>query len=548
MLKILMLVVILLTAGFGIQYSYYSHFKSAMISHNEMAATAIFNKLKAYAVKSNNDYLMPLGVNDGGYHQLPAFLPVSRVTQDGTPFVYCPFSNNTVVTGDSVIHVPDDSYSVNITNSSITKNLDYVSESEASPVSGVLAVLIAPEKPSSLPNCLDLIVDSNGRYSLGGDSEGLGRVYVLTIHDIPSASSVDVQYVAAGGLLSDAIQNAENHPENNHLIVLQAGETYALERDFHFQPNYVGKQGSVVIRGESDSNPSIISAAENRTLSFSETKGVFENLSLDRKIGVDAYFSDIAMVNVSLGLLSLDFSSARLSNVTLNSSEYSGSALVSSASSISADGTLVVSSENAPSVHLENSNLKMLLGVFKPSVDDGSIGIQVMNSDIVFDRADIVYSVPSGVAQALFYVDGVSEFVSKNGSVYGSGSMDYGIYNLGEIFQDNYTSKFGSGVGTAVFLAKGSRSAFSSAYIGSSADKVNVGIYDDNASSVVGEVGIYALTCISGDGFSRTLSDAIIDNEVVEVRNDFSLVVGSNTRSVNLDATEQFNSLSANCL
>ena len=105
MLKVFMLVIILLTTGFGVNYAYFANFKATTISQNEMAANAILNKLKSYAVKKGNNYIMPYGVNVDGYHQLPTYLSGSRVTRIGIPFVYCPFSQQGVLTEDAVVQI-----------------------------------------------------------------------------------------------------------------------------------------------------------------------------------------------------------------------------------------------------------------------------------------------------------------------------------------------------------------------------------------------------------------------------------------------------------
>jgi len=550
MLKVFMLVAILLTTGFGVQYAYFANFKSTTITQNEMSAGAITNKLKSYAIKQGNSYVMPYGVNEDGYHQLPTYISGSRVTRSGIPFVYCPFSQQVVINDDVVVDISDEeSYAVDILNSSITQGRDYVVASVASPIPDVVALVISPEKRSNIPDCRDVEVNSDGRYVLGGDSARLGRVHAVTVHDIQTSSRVNVEYVdpANTEALSAAFQEVSNSPAEDHIIVLRAGATYTFSESYNFSPLYLGKKGSVIIRGESVSSPSIINASVATNLAFSQMLVTIENISFSNTIKISAIDSDLKMRAVSGGLVNATNSKVSFLNVGLNGNTRSESGLILTNSTVTIASNLSVTSSANPAFYIQDSDVVHTGGNLTIGTSNGSVGLQMLNTKWSSRAANLNFSVNSGIAQALVYVDSESAFVASGGTASGSGSLSWGVFSLGVLQLDSYSLTLNTNVGVGIHLGIGSRSRLTNTTIGAPSFPVTVGIDDVGSISTSGQVGIFGSTCFGGAGFSREVTQTIPDSVVTQVNPDFSVIVGSIGKSVNLDVTSNFNSLQTDC-
>lgn len=551
MLKVFMLVIILLTTGFGVQYAYFANFKATTITQNALAASSIVNKLKAYAIKQGNSYIMPYGVNLDSYHQLPTFISGSRVTRSGIPFVYCPFSQKAAANNDAVVKISEESsYHVSILNSGLTKGRDYVSGSPQPPVNDVVAIVISPEKKSSIPDCRDVEVGADGRYVLGGDSAKLGRVHVLTVHDVQTSDRVNVEYVDSSdaNALSSAFQEVANRPAEDHIIILSSGEDYTIANSYNFTPVFLGKKGSVTIRGEDAASPSGITSLTNQSLSFDDMLVTIENISFSNTIKVIADDSVLDVRGVNGGIVNVYRSDVSFDNVGFNGNTIGESALQIINSEVDVKNALNVTSSTNPALYIQDSAVVHDNGDLLLGTSDGAVGLQMLNSQWASRMTDLNFSVNSGTAQAVVYIDSESSFVVSDGVMVGTGDLTWGVFSLGVLQTQNYGFKLNQNSLTGVYLGKGSRSSFGSSSVGFSGFPVATGVNDGGSLSVVGELNIYATNCFVGDGFSRDLTDTIPDSVVTQVNPDFSIVVGSVSKSVNLDITSNFNSLQANCL
>lgn len=553
MLKVFMLVAILLTTGFGVQYAYFANFKATTISQNELTASSIVNKLKSYAVKDGETYLMPLGVNGDDYHELPAFIAGSRVTRSGVPFMYCPFSSAPLASEDSTVKIDEgSSYKVSVINNVNTNSRDYVSGSPSSPVPDVVALIISLEKRSHIPDCRDVQVNSDGRFVLGGDSVRAGRVYALTIHDIQASDKVNIQFVdpSDANSLNTALTKASNRPTEEHIIVLKGGESYTLANSFVFSPTYLGKRGSLIIRGENPSSLSTITTSGIPvSMSFNGMDAVFENLALSNSVFLDFDSSNVRMRRLSGGVVSVVSSEVYFDNVEFDGNTLSRTALSIVSSDVFAKNRLTVTSDSNPAAYVEDSKFTTSGLTFNLGVGNSSVGVQLLNSDWSSRNTVLNYFVSSSAtAQATVYVDGLSRFAWSGGGISGSGSLIYGAFVEGETIIQNADFKFDSNTNVALGLSAGAKANLSAITLGDSSSSSNVGLLDNGGSSVRGSVTIYAITCFAGDGFTRSLTTVVQDDTVTQVNPDFSIVVGSTPRSVNLDVTGQFNTLSTNCL
>ena len=554
MLKVFMLVAILLTTGFGVQYSYFANFKATTISQNELTASSIVNKLKSYAIKDGETYLVPLGINGEDYHELPTYIAGSRVTRSGVPFMYCPFSSAPLANEDSTVNIDDvSSYKVSVTNSAVTSLRNYVSGSPPPPVPDVVAVIISLEKRSNISDCRDVEINSDGRYVLGGDSARTGRVYALTVHDIQVSDKVNIQFIdsSLANSLNIALIEVSNRPTEEHIVVLRAGESYALSNSFVFEPAYLGKRGSVIIRGENPSSLSSITTTDGNpvSMSFSDMGVVFENISLSNSVSLDFDSSDLRMRRVSGGIISVVSSSVHFDNVGFNGNTLNRTALSIVSSEMYVKNGLSVTSDSNPATYLEDSKLTTSGLTFNLGVGNSSVGVQLLNSEWSSRDTNLTYSVPTGAtAQTAVYVDGLSRFAWSGGDIAGSGNLTYGVFVEGDTVVQNADFMFDSNTSVALGVSAGSKANLTNMTLGDPLSSSSVGLLDDGGASVRGNVTIYATTCFSGDGFTRSLSGVVQDDTVVQVNTDFSIVVGSATRNVNLDVTEQFNTIGTTCL
>tara|TARA_R110001583_G_scaffold4718_14_gene26909 strand:+ start:2791 stop:4452 length:1662 start_codon:yes stop_codon:yes gene_type:complete len=553
MLKVFMLIAILLTTGFGVQYAYFANFKATTISQNELTASSILNRLKSYAVKNGETYLMPLGVNGDEYHELPTYIAGSRVTRSGIPFMYCPFSDAPLGSEDSDIKLSEsEDYKVSVVNSAVTNERDYVIGSPASPVADVVALLISLEKRSQIPDCRDVEVNAEGRYVLGGNSVRTGRVYALTIHDIQVSEQVNVQYVgSAGNALNVALNDASNRPTEEHIIVLKGGESYSLSNDFVFESAYLGKKGSIIVRGESPTSLSNITTTGGSSvnMSFNGMSVVFENISLSNSISLNFDNADVRMRRLSGGVTSITSSEVHFDNVGFNGNTLNKTALSIISSSVFVQTGLNITGHTNPATYIEDSKLTTNALTFNLGIGSSGIGVQLLNSEWSSRTTNLVYSVRSGAtAQTVVYIDGLSRFAWSGGGVLGSGNLDYGVFVEGETVIQNADFMFDSNTSVALGLSAGARANLSSMTLGDSSSYVGVGLLDNGGSSVRGDVSIYASTCFAGDGFTNSLTGVVRDDTVTQVNPDFSIVVGSVSRDVNLDVTDKFNTMSTTCL
>lgn len=145
----------------------------------DMAATAVRMNLRA--IQLDGVAFAPMGeLGPEGWTTLPAWLGVNNRTPWGVSYLYCPYAPSPTLTagagaeqvieGDGVT-----SYTVNLLNNAVTAGRDYVSESEAPSVSGVLALLISPKKNGTTPpNCRD-VTYAGGRYTVPN-----GKVIAIT--------------------------------------------------------------------------------------------------------------------------------------------------------------------------------------------------------------------------------------------------------------------------------------------------------------------------------------------------------------------------------
>ena len=468
--------------------------------------------------------------------------------------MYCPFSSVPLGEDDASISIDENrSYSVSVLNNAVTNSRDYVSGSPQPPVQDVLALLISLERSAVIPDCRDVVVSANGRYVLGGDSAAAGRVYTLTTHDVQVSGKVNVEFVDASetNSLNIALTEVSNKPTEDHVLVLTGGQTYYLSRNLTFEPSYLGKQGSVVIRGENSSLLSniVTEGGSPVSLKFGGMDVIFENISLSNAVFLEFEDSDVKMRRLSGGVTSVASSEVYFDNVGFNGNTLSRTALSIVNSNVNVKGGLSVTSDSNPVAYVEDSTIVTTDLLFNLGLGDSSIGVQMLNSEWSSRATNVNYSVDSGdTAQTVVYVDALSKLAWSGGDIYGSGGLVYGAFVEGESVVQNADFMFDSGTSVAFSIASGAKANLSTMTLGDSSSNAIIGIADAGGMSVRGDVTIYASTCFAGDGFSRSLDTTVQDDTVTQVNPDFSIIVGTVIRNVNLEVTAEFNTLGTTCL
>lgn len=560
MFKTLLLMVVMLVAGVGYQYSYQSSLQANRLQQDKIMMSGIVERVANYAILHDGRYMLPYGVNADGYHQLPSFLGVSRTSNAGIPIVYCPFSqNSSSASGGSVELGGTEDYSVSIVNAAYTNYQNYVSASSERPTPDVLAVLIAPNNTKRIPDCRDIALMTNGGYALSGGSKGLGTVHLVTAQNILADDGTYVYYASDSASLKTALGKIQINPEADHTIIF-TGSNYVLDKDYHFESD-LGRQGSITFEGDSG-RISLARETGGIPLVFSFERVVinFDKMNVDSNFHVTTQNAVLNARDSSIPSANVLYGKAIFQNVDFNSSLLSRTPLVVNHAEVTLQGDNQFYSGNDTVIDLRNASLNARDTSLKLEIKDGGIALQLLNSHFFARGASLQYSV-SGIvsnsvsdkAQAFMYISGGSTASFSYGDLAPDGTtlsshLDYGIVNEGTLNGDNFEFGFVGGATVGVFSAKGSISTLDSVNIGVSADSLAVGLYDDGAAVVKGSVTVSADTCQSGDGIERVLSSSVFDNEVTTVNADYSFVVTSEERMVELDITEQFNSLSVTCL
>ncbi|HIE2280337.1 TPA: hypothetical protein ACXK4S_000663 [Pseudomonas aeruginosa] len=134
-----------------------------------------------YSIVDDDKTYVPLGQNLSDYHTIPDYISLKRKNAFGKPYIYCPFSLDTVVDVNDYVRLSlDTSYNINSREMIYRdKNLKYVVESDIPPFLNVQAIIISITQNATIPRCQDVVYDESKGFYVEG-----GRVETITSDEI----------------------------------------------------------------------------------------------------------------------------------------------------------------------------------------------------------------------------------------------------------------------------------------------------------------------------------------------------------------------------
>ena len=209
MFKVFLFLLRMLTvATSGVVYYSKALFKNSMLMQDVLIAQSMINRLTNSIKFSNGVYYAPYGVNIDEHHQLPNYFTGVRTSSSGMPFIYCPYSMTSDIGSEEVVaQKGGDGYDVSIRDDISSNARYYVVDSEAPPVQGIIATVILPRNGQQHPDCADVNLDLNANYTLTGDSEGKGRVFVIDHMSLENRQADIKHYYAKTSVGSESIDS-----------------------------------------------------------------------------------------------------------------------------------------------------------------------------------------------------------------------------------------------------------------------------------------------------------------------------------------------------
>ena len=507
--KVFMLCIVLLGASYGIQNTYFASSKSLAITSENTSMLNIISALKSSAVYYNNRKTLPLGDVTSSYNQLPRH--IKNVGASPTvPYLYCPYSQSVSIGAYldwifnptfpyppgykeqytnyiyentfSFVNVGRESrYKVTTFNDTRTGGETYVRGSDTPPVTGLAAIIIAPNTPSNIPVCGDVAINDNGRYVLSGDSEGLGKVYVITHDELMADNSTQIHIAHNTETLIEALKAIEKRPEGHHLVSL-TGETYVIGSNYNFEPEYLAKNGSVTLQGVRGVD--LITGLQDLVkLRFSGVDVGVRNVNFRSGVQLAGEGINLSLKDVSVGAVELKGSVAHFNNVTITGNVLPDTSLYAEQSTVNVSGYFDLPVESIIDVYLLDSELNMNSSISNISISgfgDGA-GMYLENSTVNFSDSTVHLlhsgSSSSVIRESIFYVDYTSKLSLINTVIDGSMLSEVtnaGFLNYGDFNSINSRLLMNGKVLSGITLDKGAKARFVDTQLGFASDSLPV--------------------------------------------------------------------------
>lgn len=551
MFKIFLFVIMVLSvATSGVVYYSQALYKSSMIMQDSLIAQSMVNRLKSEIVFHNGIYYAPLGVNDGGYHQLPTRFNGVRTTSTGVPFVYCPYGFGSDGADDFTIENGDEEYEVTYSGLFSSTGFQFVASSTQPSVAETLAIVIVPRNMQKIPLCSDLSVDQKSNYVLSGDSKGLGRVYVISNSDmVYGQKEFKPFYIKQDGTsdtLSSALNYASENPSENVSIVLESGGTYSISDDFNIDSlqqtvgRYISIKSDNPSTGSSITGDSLI-AIKGGTFN---TDGV--NFQSPIEISLDNVKSKIR--NTSVNKLNITDSTGYFSNVTVGSTSLSDVPMSISSSIIEQQGYIEILGAGSSLVNLLDSSWDARdHGLSFVSAGNPNV-FQLSRSDFVKRGGSMSFS-GSDKSDSLIYVDSSSSVTLNNVTLSSELSSVYAIYNMGVFVANNTALVPTSMLDVYVYTDQSSSTHFGTVQMGVSGGvRAQFAVSDNFSRSITGSAVVYAVTCKSGGHFDELYEVEVVDDFAASVNPDLSPVITQSSDLIGIDVSQYFTPAEIICL
>lgn len=527
--------IIMISLGMGMSHLSGSFLRNYLVMKDSYLTQGALNRIKQKVIFDSGRYLVPLGV-DGGYHEMPSSMAGVRAGAKGTPFVYCPYGAPLLVSPNHTIKD-----AAGETYSAFTVTVDgsqYISQSNAPPVAGLLAALILPKNGN--PSCSDISIRSDGSWTLSGDSEGQGLVYAIHHDEMMFDGNHGLWLTAdSSASLNQAMLDAVKSSESTIVITLKPGVEYAVSGNYTF----VGKDPSASVTIKSaTSSPSVITFTSGGQLSFQKTSLNVEHVIFSENSRIISVDSAVSVKNSQLGSTSIF--NGRLNTDASTFSSGNSTAISLKNSSLYLTGNFEVNSIASPSMLMEDSHVFASQTQVVFSQVTTALALRLHASTWKQSDGNLVLGQISTGGTAIF-LDSASALELSNVTASATGSNDAMVYTEGNLVLRNSTLL--SSGNAAVYADKTAYVLASSAQLGSPSVRSNVGFWSEGAR-FSGVVSVYASQCKSGSGFDQSISVSVQDDTVTFANPDGTVVASTVEDVVNIPIFDKINPVQINCL
>lgn len=512
MFKYLLLMMIVVTVGgSGVMYYAQALYQSSLTMQNNMIGMAALNQLKSASIHENGRYYLPFGINDTNHHQLPNTFVGARTTQVGIPLVYCPYAPNNLTAANEVVLTSDaESYQVATNTVLSPSGKEYVIESEASPVAGMLGAIIIPKKRMALPKCSDITISASGQFTLQNDSRALGTVFGLMESDLAFTGEYEInEYVEkVGGAeeLQEALSRVAQSPSKSAVITLEQGETYTLTSSFILESAHQFKHRHVVIKSDNVDNPATITATGASVVQWKDINVTIQGVNFSSQITSESLRANVSLGDVSVPRWVSKESEISLEDVSFGWNGSSVPAIELYQSKVShLAGQVAFQGGGNVVVALEGGSWNTDGGNVLLTMRNSTIGIQVDAGEWTHRRGTMFVAANGSPETAM--LSGPESSVRFADMIWDqSGYSNYSLYVSGHAYLSNSNIRTGNRVNYGIYTDAGSVLRINGATVGTSGAKPSVGLADGGASSISGDVNVYAGTCTASGHYDDTYS------------------------------------------
>lgn len=497
---LLLMMIVVSVGGSGVMYYAQALYQSSLTMQNNMIGMAAINQLKSSAIHENGRYYLPFGINDTNHHQLPATFVGARTTQVGVPLVYCPYAPNTLTTANNEVLTSDtESYGV-VTNATLSPlGKEYVIESEISPVAGMLGAIIIPKKKMALPKCSDITINSAGQFTLQNDSRAMGTVFGLMEADLAFTGEYEInEYVEkVGGAeeLQEVMTRVAQSPTKSAVITLEQGETFTLTSSFILESAHQFKHRHVVIKSDNVANPATITATGAAVMQWKDINVTLEGVSFSSQITNESLRANVSLNDVSSARWVSKESELSLEDVSFGVNGSTNPAIELYQSNVShLAGQVAFQGGGSVVVGMEGGSWNTDGGNILLTMRNANFGIQVDTGEWSHRRGTMFVSTNGNPTLAMF--SGPESSVRFSNMTWEqSGATDYSLYVAGHAYITDSNIRAGNRSDVGIHTDAGSVLRMNNSVIGTNSARPGVGLTDAGASTISGNVSVYAGTC-----------------------------------------------------
>lgn len=545
--------------------SFYSTQQLSSIQRDKDELSIITKQIINNIRYENGIKIVPYGVNNDFYHQLPDWLVANKNNPFGYAYMYCPYSANNTIAQPSTVKLNNDySYQVSLISNSGTGNKNYVIGSEPAPFNGVLAFIISFKEPSSY-TCNDIdIVD--GTFSLPDPKvarvSAISADSVLT-SDLTKTETFNVADNPSNPLMMEDTLEKWSETSPDKFYINTTSDTLFIDNGLGFENQDYTNEKMIYLVGVDPNNPTIIEntngVSDTQTqpikLSFKNVTLVVKNMNFNGK-----FLFELDNVNLFLENAVINHVKASNSKLVINKSSFKGGKYISLPilNAYNSEIRFIKDNTYTFDYNLNNTNSIVLnhSKVFAEGIN--LVSSQRSNTDTIqlfssqFDLSDSTFNLTtsSGIPLSSFMVDSASSLSIYNSNLKSEQASTL-INSYGNVLLSSVGISMDNLSENAIVLNRGSKLEMNNSNILDSVNgqKPNYGILDIGGMFISGDNNnIAALNCVSGDLFDKKESITFNDDTIMSVNNDFSVVRTTENETKELDMTGYVNKFNFNCI